>query len=294
MKKWLFIAGGVAGAGGILALAFWLFGPNPWFHLSAPLATVIIVTSVLAAALLLIIAATARRNRLLRERTAESAREDERIARRRFLRRLDHEIKNPVTAIRTALASTQIESPALDVAGAQAERLSRLVTELSKLADLETRPIEPVPVDLEELCREAADAVAGVHPQRDVRVEFTSVPWPVPPALGDPDLLVVAIYNVIANAAKYSDPDAHIEIRGSETDGAVLLEISDTGWGIAPEEAEAVWDELARGTDTRGQEGSGLGLSIVRVIVERHGGKASLRSEPGRGTRVALHLRAAT
>lgn len=293
MRVWLYVAVSVAAAGGVLALVFWLLGPNPWFRLTAPLATVVAVTSLIIALLFVAIPATLRSSRKQRRVAVEHAREEERVARRRFLRRLDHEIKNPVTAIRTALVSADASSPALHVAGAQAKRLSDLVTELSKLADLETRPIESVPVNLEELCREAADAASAVHTERDVRVEFTSVPWPVPPALGDPDLLVVAVFNVITNAAKYSDPGASIEIRGSEADGSVLLEISDTGWGIPAQDVDAVWDELARGTDTRVREGSGLGLSIARVIVERHGGHASLRSEPGRGTRVALRLPAA-
>ena len=73
----------------------------------------------------------------------------------------------------------------------------------------------------------------------------------------------------------------------------MTLEISDTGWGIAADELAGVWDELARGTNTRGAEGSGLGLSIVRVVAERHGGIAFIRSELGQGTRVVLRLRVA-
>lgn len=63
--------------------------------------------------------------------------------------------------------------------------------------------------------------------------------------------------------------------------------------GIAADELAGVWDELARGTNTRGAEGSGLGLSIVRVVAERHGGIAFIRSELGQGTRVVLRLRVA-
>ncbi|MGO1594975.1 MAG: sensor histidine kinase, partial [Ancrocorticia sp.] len=140
----------------------------------------------------------------------------------------------------------------------------------------------------------AADAVLATYPDRDILVEFPQVPWPVPDVLGDPDLLVVALYNVISNAAKYSDADAHIEVRASEADGWVSVDISDTGWGIPEKDMQIIWEELARGSDTRGAQGSGLGLAIVRVIAERHGGSAALRSSPGQGTRVTLRLRAAS
>ena len=148
-------------------------------------------------------------------------------------------------------------------------------------------------MDLEELADEAVEVVASTYPERRITVEFPRVPWPIPAVWGDPDLLLVALYNVVANAAKYSDPGAHIEIRAAENEGWVTLEISDTWWGIAADELAGVWDELARGTNTRGAEGSGLGLSIVRVVAERHGGIAFIRSELGQGTRVVLRLRVA-
>lgn len=254
-----------------------------------------VLTLGLVVALILVVRdVVARRRRRQTEWRVGQVREEEREQRRRFLRRLDHEMKNPVTAIRTALATMPSEDEAYKIANTQAGRLSRLVTELAKLADLETRVLDLRPVDLEELAKEAVDVVASTYPDRRMTVEFPSVPWPVPAVWGDSDLLLVALYNVVANAAKYSDPGAHIEVRAAENEGWVTLEISDTGWGIAADELAGVWDELARGTNTRGAEGSGLGLSIVRVVTERHGGVAFIRSEPAQGTRVVLRLRVAS
>ena len=280
----------IAGAGILLAVVLWLTGANPWFHLGVPLATLVLVACVGVAACILLVDLLRTRSARRVDAAVARVHDEERSSYRRFLRRLDHEIKNPVTAIRSALAAAASDPSALDVAGTQAARLSRLVTELAKLADLETRTIERGSVDLEDIAREAVDAVAAVHPDRAVRVEFARVPWPVPPVSGDADLLLVAVYNLVANAAKYSDPGAHIEIRGTESDGFVTLEVSDTGWGIPAEDIALAWDELARGSNTRGKEGSGLGLSIVRIVVERHGGTVSLRSAPGQGTRVAVRL----
>lgn len=284
---------GIAMGGALLAGVIHLSGLNPWFWVRFPLASVVLVAGIVVATVLLVRQVVVGRRRKLLDRKVVEAREDERAQRRRFLRRLDHEMKNPVTAIRTALATMPQEGDAYRVANTQAARLARLVTELAKLADLETRTLDLRPVSLQEIAHEAAEVVTSTYPDRRIEVEFPRVPWPVPPVWGDADLLLVAVYNVAANAAKYSDPGAHIEIRGSEHEGWVTLEISDTGWGIAAEELASVWDELARGTNTKGAEGSGLGLSIVRVVAERHGGVAFIRSEQGQGTRVAMRLRAA-
>lgn len=281
---------GISGVGVVVAGVLWLSGANPWFHLGVPLATLVAVVCIGAAVGILVVDALRIRSARRVDDAVARAHEQDRSAHRMFLRRLDHEIKNPVTAIRSALAAAASDPAALEVAGAQASRLSRLVTELAKLADLETRTIERSAVNLEDIAHEAVEAVAAVHPDREVRVEFARVPWPVPPVSGDADLLLVAVFNLVANAAKYSDPGARIEVRGTESDGFVTLEVSDTGWGIPADDVPLAWDELARGSNTRGREGSGLGLSIVRIVVERHGGTVALRSAPSQGTRVALRL----
>lgn len=293
-QKTVAVSLGIAGGAALIAGILYLSGLNPWFWIRVPLATVVLTLGLVVALILVVRDVVARRRRRQTEWRVGQVREEEREQRRRFLRRLDHEMKNPVTAIRTALATMPSEDEAYKIANTQAARLSRLVTELAKLADLETRVLDLRPVDLEELAKEAVDVVASTYPDRRMTVEFPSVPWPVPAVWGDSDLLLVALYNVVANAAKYSDPGAHIEVRAAENEGWVTLEISDTGWGIAADELAGVWDELARGTNTRGAEGSGLGLSIVRVVTERHGGVAFIRSEPGQGTRVVLRLRVAS
>ena len=98
---------------------------------------------------------------------------------------------------------------------------------------------------------------------------------------------------LLSNAVRYSNAQGHIEVRGHELDGWVVLEVSDTGIGIAPEEVHQVWEELARGTNGRHVPGSGLGLPYVAAIAKRHHGHATLESKPGEGTRVRLHLPAA-
>ena len=218
--------------------------------------------------------------------------------RRRFLRRLDHELKNPLTAILAGLAnvtvsdSAEAQRPALDSVAAQVNRLRALVAELRKLSDLETRQLEPEPVDMTELLEEAF-ALAHDHvgaADRELTLAIPRAPWPLPTVSGDRDLLFVAIYNPLDNALKFTQPADTIELRAAEDNGSVVVEIADTGAGIPEEEITHVWDELYRGEGARGTPGSGLGLSLVRAIVTRHGGESSIRSRPGQGTLVTLRL----
>jgi two-component system OmpR family sensor kinase len=92
------------------------------------------------------------------------------------------------------------------------------------------------------------------------------------------------------NALKFTQPADTIELRASEAEQVVVIEIADTGDGIPAEEIPRVWDELYRGQGAKSQPGSGLGLSLVRAIVNRHGGQVTIRSRPRQGTVVTMRL----
>jgi len=218
--------------------------------------------------------------------------------RRRFLQRLDHELKNPLTAIRAGLANlangsaSSAQQDALSSVEAQVLRLSRLTADLRKLAELEARSLERVPVDVAELLQEAV-VLAQEQPEAEGRrlaLTLPQAPWPVPDVLGDWDLLFLAAYNLLDNALKFTRPGDTVEVRAFEDGAFVAIEVADTGPGIPAEEAPRVWDELYRGQGARGVPGSGLGLALVRAIVERHGGRVTLRSRVGQGTVVAVRL----
>lgn len=238
------------------------------------------------------VAVSARRRRLLISAVRQETRDAAAADHRRFLARLDHELKNPVTAIRVAVAASEGDTPELATIDAQTERLSRLVGDLRKLSELQTSDLERSPVSVAALVTDVADAVRDAY-GRDVVVALPSAPWPLPDVTGDPDLLFVALFNVVANAAKYSAADDVIEIRGDETRGVVVLDVADTGRGIPADELDGVFDELARASNARDRAGSGLGLALVRTIVERHGGEVAITSREGDGTRVRLTLPAA-
>jgi two-component system, OmpR family, sensor kinase len=233
------------------------------------------------------------RDAALAEAAARSAEE-----RRRFLMRLDHELKNPLTAIRAGLANVDLtgasEGTAAAVASvsAQTDRITRLVSDLRKLADLETQAIEVAPVDMPGLLHEVAEAIGEIPAarQRSIRVSVPQAPWPLPLLDGDRDLLFIVAQNLVANAVKFTAPGDAIEVRASEDGDALLVEVADTGLGIPPDEIGQVWAELARGKAARSLPGTGIGLALVRVIVTRHGGRVAIRSREGQGTVVSVRL----
>lgn len=286
----------------VAAIVVGLTAPAGTVDLRFPPATLVMVVGILTSGVLAVVLLWVPAARAASKQRAEAARteaaEAERAAHRRFLARLDHELKNPVTAIRSALA-VDGDAPEQNVriAAAQASRLATLVGQLRGLASLESRPIESAPVDITALTLEEVAAVqdetAARGSRRAISTAFPAAPWPLPPVSGDADLLAVAVRNVLLNAVKYSGEGAQIEVRGSDEGGTVMIEIADTGAGIRAEDLPFVWDELWRASEARGVEGSGLGLSLVRVVVERHGGDVAVRSQLGRGTSVRLRLPAA-
>jgi len=234
----------------------------------------------------------------LADRRCEQAlarwRQEQADSHRRFIQRLDHELKNPLTAIRAGLANLadQGDSPTLSSVRDQVDRLARLSADLRKLADLETQQVEREPVDLAHLLTELLE-LAQERPEaviRHLRLTLPQAPWPLPPVAGDRDLLFLALYNLVDNAFKFSRPEDTIEIRAYEDGSAVVVEVADTGPGISEDELPHLGEELYRGSAARGIEGSGLGLALVQAIIARHQGTVAIRSRLGQGTVVTLRL----
>jgi two-component system, OmpR family, sensor kinase len=289
----LIVIPGLAGA----ALGVALQVAAPAVQLYAAVAPGLLVG--VAGLLATVVLAAARLTRQRATIAAEAAQRDAMVRaandRLRFLMRLDHELKNPLTAIRAGLANIEqagAAGPALESVSAQATRITRLLGDLRKLADLETREIETVPVDLPGLLQEVGEAVAAIPAagERDFQWSVPQAPWPLPVIEGDRDLLFIALQNLIANAVKFSAPGDRVEVRSSEDDDWVLVEVADTGIGIPDDEIGEVWQELARGRAARSLPGTGIGLALVRVVVTRHGGRFAIRSRDGQGTVVSIRL----
>lgn len=244
-------------------------------------------------------------NRALRRQTEtqtliEGAKFEAEQGRRRFLRRLDHEIKNPLTGLRAALVNMQEvqtgvdRQRAVDNASNAVERLTRLLTDLRKLSDLGERPIELWQVDVPDLLQDVVDAahVLPAYKGREVNLLIPKVPSPFPMITGDRDLLVLAVYNLVENALKFTCETDSVEIRVNEDGRAILIEVADSGVGIPAEDVSKIFEELYRGSNARSTEGSGLGLALVYRIIALHGGQITVRSsqEEPRGTVFTIRL----
>jgi two-component system OmpR family sensor kinase len=302
-KRWLFlILIGLPVFLGTLTsvVAQTFFRPVPLLVFKIDIGMVAFVVGVFISSLLAAFAlGMERKERQVQRFISESQRKVEE-GRRRFLRRLDHEIKNPLTALRTALVNvreSQSEDErqrATENASRSVERLTRLLADLRKLSDLGARPLERFPVDVPELLQEMVDAAESLpaYQGREVSLLISKVPSPFPPVTGDRDLLSLAVYNLIENALKFTSGGEAVEVRALEDGKAIVVEIADSGPGIPSEELSKIFEELYRGANARGIEGSGLGLALVQRIVEMHGGQIEVRSrqDDPRGTVFTLRL----
>jgi signal transduction histidine kinase len=146
------------------------------------------------------------------------------------------------------------------------------------------------PVDLAVLVRQTAEVYELVAEEAGVTLAVEA-PEPVP-ASGDPARLQQVVANLTDNAIKFSDRGGTVTLRAfcHGATGVPTLQVSDDGPGVAPDEAEKIWDRLYRSDRSRHQRGLGLGLSLVRAITEAHGGTASLESGSGRGATFTVRL----
>jgi len=225
--------------------------------------------------------ARARRQWLMESRAEHAA----------FLSRLDRELKGPSMAIRLSMAALSDKSRPVLVATEQSGRITQLVTDLGVLAEAETAELDAGPVPLVTVVEQV---VADLRRDpalcsRDISVQ--------PPAGADKlvvsgaaDQLSLVVRHLLVNALRFSPADASVTVRLVVGGATAVLEVTDTGRGIPPDEVDLVWQTLARGSNVTDVPGSGLGLALVRAIVERHGGVVDLSSRLGEGTSVHVRL----
>jgi two-component system sensor histidine kinase MprB len=202
-----------------------------------------------------------------------------------------HELRTPLTSLRTNLdllvqadassgLSSQSRGELLDDVRAQIGEMTNLIGDLVELARDE--PVSPT-VEPVELTAVLGQAVSRVRRRADVQFDVHTSPWWV---TGDADALERAITNLLDNAAKWS-PEGGVVTVALEHG---TLSVADEGPGIAPEDLPHVFERFYRSAESRGMPGSGLGLSIVRSIAERHGGVVEAGNRPGGGAVFWLSL----
>jgi len=211
-------------------------------------------------------------------------------ARRQLLADVSHELMTPLTAIRgyaETLGLTQFapESKegvrAVKVIQEEGERIERLVGDLLDLARFEAGGISLAQesVDVDEVFERVAERHAKTAADKQVRI----VVEPRDEGLrlvGDPMRIEQAVQNLAANALKHTPPGGVVRLSARRDPARVILSVSDNGIGIPAEHLPHVFDRFYKADRSRSQSGSGLGLSIVKAIIERHGGTVAVRSTP--------------
>ena len=215
--------------------------------------------------------------------------ETERL-RRQMVSDVAHELRSPVTNLRCTLEALQdgllpLDRSSIDALHEETLFLQRLIADLQDLtlAEAGQLALHPVAVDLAEVIRRAAASAAVGTGGARLEIE----PLPALPAIhADPDRLEQVFRNLIANARTHTPESGRILIRAERCDEGVAIHVTDTGRGIAAEHLPHLFDRFYRADQSRSRVtgGAGLGLAIVRQLVELHGGSVSAESEgEGRG-----------
>jgi signal transduction histidine kinase len=208
-----------------------------------------------------------------------------------------HDLRTPLTRLRASaeLALRQNPDPAatreaLADCVEESERVLSMLGMLMDIAEAEagTMRLERRPVDLCQLIREVADMYQYVAEEKKVRV---SVELPENcEASVDPDRMRQAFGNLLDNALKYTGEGGTVAISAGREDGHATVRFRDTGMGIPEAEQGRIWDRLYRGDKSRSQRGLGLGLSVVKAVVQAHKGTVTVMSKPGEGSEFAIVL----
>ena len=212
---------------------------------------------------------------------------------RRLVTDAGHELRTPLTSLRTNIdLLTQADGTDRDLApGVRAELLADIASQIGELTTLigdltelaREEPLAPVvgAVDLAEVVERA---VARVRLRASgVGFDLHLEPWEI---VGESAALERAVTNLLDNAAKYSPREGTITV--TLHDG--VLVVDDEGPGIEPDDRDQVFERFWRAEESRTMPGSGLGLSIVRQVAERHAGSVTAEEAPGGGARLVLRL----
>ena len=247
----------------------------------------------------------------LRAQTAEAASEAKSV----FLSNVSHELRTPLTSVlgfakiikkrleekvfpliptndRKAQHAIAQVSENLGVVVIEAERLTALINNVLDLAKIEAGKVEwnMTTVAVPEVIARATAATASLFETNGLHFHKEIAPN-LPKIVGDEDKLIQVVINLISNAVKFTAA-GWVACRAECKDGEIVISISDTGIGIAPEDQAGVFDKFKQVGDTLTDKpkGTGLGLTICKEIVEHHGGRIWVESEIGKGSTFSFAL----
>ncbi len=207
----------------------------------------------------------------------------------RFVADVSHELRTPLTAIRghvDLIKRYGMDADSLEAIESESERMSRMVSDLLLLAraDYGGLALNPEPLDLDVIVSEVFREARVLAKDRDLKI--TVLDYEPVRVNGDADRLKQLLFNLVSNALKFTSDGGQITLNLRKTETDAVIEVQDTGIGIAPEDLSRVFDRFYQTEPSRVRkgEGAGLGLSIARWIAEAHHGRISVESQLGEGT----------
>lgn len=216
---------------------------------------------------------------------------------RRLTADVAHELRTPLQAIQATVEAMQdgvypVDSEHLEIVRNETVRLSRLASGILELTRLECGSMQMnlVRLDPADVVREAVDTYAILFEVADIKVDVVMAQGLAIKA--DKDRLVQAVGNLLSNAARYSSAGSRVTVTLRSEGGSVVIEVADTGSGIAEKDLGQVFSRFWRADGARDREsgGLGIGLAIVKEIVDRHSGNVSVTSKVGEGSVFAIKI----
>lgn len=219
-----------------------------------------------------------------------------------FVSTVSHELRTPIASIKGyvdvildgdagELNETQREF--LSIVARNNERLLMLINDLLDISRIESGSVrmDKRIVRADELVKFIASQMRGLFEEKDIRFEV-QCPEELPTIYADPGRIEQALANLLTNAAKFTPPGGRVQLAAQVLGGEIVLSVSDTGCGIPEDEQSRVFEKFYRASTAESNQvrGCGLGLSIVKSIVERHGGRVWVESAPGKGSKFYLAL----
>ncbi len=211
-----------------------------------------------------------------------------------------HELRSPLASVRLRLEMAQAHGERdpetarryLAQALKEVERLHRLAHQLLSLSSVDAQlargaqPMDPAPV-----LYQVVDSMMALAQHKGLQVQV-DVPPHLPLVRASPELLTTAVRNLLDNAIKFTPPGGSVRLSARAAGGQVEIAVSDTGVGIPPEELPHIFQRFRRGRRSTGEGGSGagLGLALVKTIVEGYGGQGKVESPLGEGSTFVLAL----
>ncbi|MBK1726285.1 sensor histidine kinase [Halorhodospira neutriphila] len=220
-----------------------------------------------------------------------------------FVSMVSHELRTPLTSIR-AFGEILLNNPEMDagqrrefleVVVRESERLTRLINQVLDLSKIESGSAEwqLQDIDLARIAREAAESTQQLFAERGTALE-TALDCDEPAVKGDPDRLIQLVINLLSNATKFSDPEqGQVWLRLHAGSGDTLrLEVADNGPGVSEADRRRIFDKFHQVSSQQAGKpvGSGLGLTICRLITDAHWGRLWVESRPGEGATFVCEL----